>query len=694
MVGVRVGASAGSSVPPPVGAQPIQTSTSLQGTVAAAFGLRLIDDSVPDELLEDAKKQPELEKEKERRKERKEERDKESEREREEKVEEITSRPKRAPLPPQNQIFRHGQATRHSKPFAPSPVAPVSARFPPQDGDRPPLGPRDALPPPVDRLPSRPRRSSSRGRHAMQVDTDPPSPRDAQPPLQQPNSVAQTAAPASSYPPSQGLAVPIRAGSGMYADREAALVTPAAASTDSGGVPRGPRAMATTPTGGSFGYGPTAAAAAGGGFDGGRYTLVGAKDIADEEEEAPHTCQVVTISLLAIGSRRQALRSVKAGIPPRLAHLLVDSNRVLRTTGTAGEGEVAVEGEEGADTTLVRRGPEKATDLTMAPTLRQVVAMDLPRRNEMCLLHMPVRRIITRKHHLGLNESQHRIDVTRTLTTTHRRPLLRCRGNLHRRYKRQVGNTMIHATIGWSDTQDGLTMALFQRTDLEDRLAPSSGDHYGQSSQESRTTVHPLPPNPSLRRAYSPAESRQSTSHGHSEPFHGHQPSDGERRGSFHKERDSLVHSDNLVDRVGGYDEGASGRPLKIARIRRTDPAPLDSNSAMAVDAPSGSQRAPDDISEHGQRPPGPYRSASLLERMAVGEGSGDGKTGHFDEQPPSLRERVQIPSKRDWDDMGGMDSSADRHGREPYFEGDEESVSKRRRKNGKPKRGRRGGAP
>jgi hypothetical protein len=62
---------------------------------------------------------------------------------------------------------------------------------------------------------------------------------------------------------------------------------------------------------------------------------------------------------------------------------------------------------------------------------------------------------------------------------------------------------------------------------------------------------------------------------------------------------------------------------------------------------------------------------------------------GGFDE-PPSLRDRVQIPSKRDWEDVAGADSSPDRYGRDSYFDGDEDS-SKRRKKNGKSKRGRRG---
>jgi hypothetical protein len=89
-----------------------------------------------------------------------------------------------------------------------------------------------------------PRRSLSHGRNTMQVDADMPSPHNAPP--SQPNSAAPTPTPASNHPPRQGSAAPIRARSGMYSDREVAAGTPSA---DGGSVPRGPRAMATTPTG-------------------------------------------------------------------------------------------------------------------------------------------------------------------------------------------------------------------------------------------------------------------------------------------------------------------------------------------------------------------------------------------------------------------------------------------------------------
>ncbi|KAJ7484392.1 hypothetical protein FB451DRAFT_1232347 [Mycena latifolia] len=249
------------------------------------------------------------------------------------------------------------------------------------------------------------------------------------------------------------------------------------------------------------------------------------------------------------------------------------------------------------------------------------------------------------------------------------------------------------------------------RLSLEDRLAPSSserlapppGDRY-KPPHESRPTTHPLPLNPSLRRddrdVYPAEEARQSTSQGsHLETFHGHQPVESERRGSFRKEQPP--NDPPLFDRVGGYDDGASGRHSKIVRIRRPDPSSsLDNNSALPLDAPSVSSahhRAAEDASssEHAQRPSGPPRSASLLERLSIDGGGGDGNSmGGFSEDPLTLRERVQIPSKRDWDDMGGMDSSPDHYGRDSYFDGDDDSAAKRRKKNGKPKRGRRGGPP
>jgi hypothetical protein len=224
-------------------------------------------------------------------------------------------------------------------------------------------------------------------------------------------------------------------------------------------------------------------------------------------------------------------------------------------------------------------------------------------------------------------------------------------------------------------------------------LGPSSPQRY-TATQESRPTNHPLPLNPSLRRddrdAYQPVEARQSTSQGNHPD--GHQPAEGDRRAPFRK--DQQQNENPLVERVGGYDDGV--RHSKIVRIRRPDPtSSVDNNSALPLDAPSVSSshhRAAEDTSS-SERPPGPPRSVSLLERLS-GDGVGEGNMGGFSDEPPSLRDRVQIPSKRDWDDMGGKDSSPDHYGRDAYFDGDEDSAAKRRKKNGKPKRGRRGGPP
>jgi hypothetical protein len=162
----------------------------------------------------------------------------------------------RQPLPDQTTLYietgRYGRP-----PPPPSSMPPMSARF--SDAS---LGPKDANPPPVQRLPSGPRSARPPPLQPMQVDNDDaPSRRDAQPtsrphphPHPHPNSPTQ---PTSSHPQGPppalaGPAAPIRAGSGMYADREAA----AAAPTDGGAVPKGPRAMsASTPSGSSFGYG-------------------------------------------------------------------------------------------------------------------------------------------------------------------------------------------------------------------------------------------------------------------------------------------------------------------------------------------------------------------------------------------------------------------------------------------------------
>ncbi|KAF7338716.1 WW domain-containing protein [Mycena sanguinolenta] len=702
-------ASGRASVPSQLPHPPSQTSASANANtmveVTAAFGLvttTAIDAFVPDELLEDAKaKDVEAERPGHKEREREERKEERPERGRQEKVEETVVIRKRAPLPPQEQIFqderRYGKS--HSQPFSQLPPPPVSARFPPLSEDYPPLGPKDALPPPVDRVPSGPRRSSSRGRHTttMQVDTDMPSPRDIQPfsEQQQPNS-AQVPTPTSSYPPGQG-GPPIRAGSGMYADREAG------ATSDSGGVPRGPRAMATTPTGGSFGYGPASVStgAASGGLEGsgaGGYGRGRGRDRSPPPHMDRHSRGGEGYRSRGRGSSGAAYisGSNNAVILRRLRRLQVDLTKDSRIMGFAAEGEVVV-GDADEDRTLVRRGtPETAIDLTMVPMQNQAV-MDLLRWNEMCLPPIPVRKTIMKKRNLGSSENLHRRGATQTSEATHhlpRPPLPRQSSQMEpmewdyndgrqerpERYPRRADDGPPVADRTKSE-RDRYPPTDEPRRSLEDRITLPS-------PQELRT-AHPLPLNPLRRDAYSPEESRQSTSHGPPGSFHGHQPPEGERRGSFRKDRDVPPHSDNLVDRVGGYNEAASGRPSKNARTRRSESS-LDNNTA---DGPSGSSshhRASEDVSEHGQRPSGMHRSASLLERMTVGDGANDGKAGSFDE-PPSLRDRVQIPSKRERDDRGVAGSSPDAYGRDPYFEGDEELATKRRRKNGKPKRGRRG---
>lgn len=161
--------------------------------------------------------------------------------------------PKRQPLPPQEKTFMQRLKGTPPPPFPPSSMPPMSARFPPPSAEAS-HGPRDTMPPPaVQRLPSGPRQTrgptDTRGGRPphLQVDTDEvPPPRDAPSPSQGPSAAPSYAL--------AGPAAPIRAGSGMYADREA-LATPVSGSTDGGGVPRGPRAMSTTTPGGSFGYG-------------------------------------------------------------------------------------------------------------------------------------------------------------------------------------------------------------------------------------------------------------------------------------------------------------------------------------------------------------------------------------------------------------------------------------------------------
>ncbi|KAJ6532754.1 hypothetical protein DFH09DRAFT_1182189 [Mycena vulgaris] len=705
--------------------------------VAAAFGLldrSMVDQFVPDELLEDSKetdKQPEPEKE-------------HGKRDTEER-----DRPKRQPLPPQNAFFHEQDTGRYSKPVPPSTAhfGPSSAELPPGPRD----GPRDAMPPPAARLPSGPRRGGpgldTRGNRPpplsmpMEVDDAPPRP----PPSQ----------PAASYVPPihsrdavlAGPAAPIRAGSGMYADREA-LATPVSGSTDGGSVPRGPRAMSSAVPTGSYGYGGPPSAFEGG-FGRGR-----GRDRSPPPHMGGHGDRMPPRG----GMGSDGYRGRGRGNPPPPASMMTSGpnavpigNRQSSTGSPAfGEGRYSggppiagFNGEPGFSDSGYRgrgrgraRGRGRGLEMVSTYPRDSYRSENGPDTGSSRYTPPPPERNASPSYS---RSKDHYEEASRFESDPPPPPPRRSNYPDSAGYpspgppslSRQPSQTA-PVTSQWPRQQperyatrrpddphvapdaakperDRYPPANDEpksvRPSLEDRLAPSSGDRY-KAPQESRPTNHPLPLNPSLRRddrdrdAYPAEEPRQSTSQGsHPEPFHSHQPLEGERRPPFRKDQSQ---SDNpLFDRVGGYDDGASGRHSKIVRIRRPDPtSSLDNNSALPLDAPSVSSshhRVAEEASssEHAQRPPGLGRSASLLERLQLGgDAGGEGNKGGFSEEPPSLRDRVQIPSKRDWDDMGGMDSSPDPYGRDGYYDGDDDSAAKRRKKNGKPKRGRRGGPP
>ncbi|KAJ6616505.1 hypothetical protein B0H10DRAFT_1397621 [Mycena sp. CBHHK59/15] len=382
------------------------------------------------------------------------------------------------------------------------------------------------------------------------------------------------------------------------------------------------------------------------------------------------------------------------------------------------------------------------TALITAPIMDQIVILLHPR--EMCPLHILVREIITKSRysrfepepppHRRLNyadnegyPSQAPPPLSREATqTTPVTPAWEYNDS-HRerseRHSRRPEDGPVPEESVRSERERERERERFQAGDeeptrvrgsLEGRLGPTYNDRH-VAHQETRPTNHPLPLNPSLRRdnreAHPSEEPRSSTSQ--TQPGEGEHdigwgkammleslqprrpPPGGLVKRVPRQQVEPQSQGDNaLFDRVGGYDDRGSARS-KIIRIRRPDStSSLDNNSALPLDAPSASSsqyRPPDDNPpDHLQRPSGPPRSVSLLDRIG-GEGSGDAM-GSF-EETPSLRDRVQIPSKRDWDDIGGNDLSPDAYGPDGYFD-DDDLAAKRRKKNGKPKRGRRGGPP
>jgi hypothetical protein len=151
------------------------------------------------------------------------------------------------------------------------------------------------------------------------------------------------------------------------------------------------------------------------------------------------------------------------------------------------------------------------------------------------------------------------------------------------------------------------------------------------------------------------------------------------------------------------YTETRASKPIRIrrppmgsgpdvtAQTRVASTASMDSYIASEPAAPATYEREGYDLAKRIERPPGPRRGGSLLDRLSLD----DGPPPHVSDTPPqpSLRDRVQlVPAKRDREDMMGEYYDAP-------FDGDDggmDPLSKRQRQKGmKPRRGRRrGGMP
>lgn len=154
-----------------------------------------------------------------------------------------------------------------------------------------------------------------------------------------------------------------------------------------------------------------------------------------------------------------------------------------------------------------------------------------------------------------------------------------------------------------------------------------------------------------------------------------------------HIERPRMVEGSLLPPRP--ETDLSDNRNPRLPRAHRPPPMsePMRPDSVADVYAPPAFSRERDDdryeqLSDRIERPQMGRRGASLLDRLSLNEQA----ENDIPPAPQSLRDRVQVPSKRDRDDMVDQDLS---------FEGDDQlDMTKRRKRSGKPRRGgRRGGA-
>ncbi|KAF9455876.1 hypothetical protein BDZ94DRAFT_511820 [Collybia nuda] len=216
---------------------------------------------------------------------------------------------------------------------------------------------------------------------------------------------------------------------------------------------------------------------------------------------------------------------------------------------------------------------------------------------------------------------------------------------------------------------------------LEGRLS----EPYKERHPEPVRQQHALPPNPALHRGHNVVHPETHWKEGRHEPGPIH-PGWGEPR-EFPSHRSSEVPSSRtFTDQARGDTDMRGGR---MPRIRRPQSASqLSGNSSLRMDMDIDDQTAHLSQEYEAQRPEILRRGGSLLDRLSLDQ-NGDTPV---DGPPQSLRDRVQVPSKRDREEM-----TSDRHSHmmDTSFEDDGYDPNKKaRRRSGKVRKVRRGGPP
>lgn len=202
---------------------------------------------------------------------------------------------------------------------------------------------------------------------------------------------------------------------------------------------------------------------------------------------------------------------------------------------------------------------------------------------------------------------------------------------------------------------------------LERRLSEPYKERYPEPPRQ----LHALPPNPALHRGHNPIRSPEA-----------HWKDDRLDSGPIHtgwgEPRDAAPPGSNEARAFNN--QARAHVDIRTPRIRRP---PGDSTLRMDMDIQPSH---PPQEYDAPQRPETLRRGGSLLDRLSLDQ-NGDTLV---DGSSQSLRDRVQVPSKRDREEMMG-----DRHGYlvDSSLE-DDDSNKKARRRSGKVRKVRRGGPP